>query len=206
MSGLLIWTSNQWKIDMYSKILSDLELGDLDIYYLSDFEDVPDPIENADTVKGNALLKAKYYSSKFDIDVLAGDAGFAIKALDWKPWVKARRWGGELDDDVSDEEFLEFFLDKIKDLPVNDDGLIEASFPFVRCIYTTDGREYYQEGSIEIYLQKTPREPIKQWWPVQSCLVYPDGRHAYDIDEDDPIWEKNFQVSWLRKLLSNLNT
>jgi len=203
MTKLLIGTNNRSKINMYKNIFSELEIDIDNIYYLDDFDSIPEPVENGYTVKDNALLKAKYYNKKFDMNVLADDAGFAIKVLDWKPWVKARRWWWQLDDDVSDEDFLDFFMDKIKDLPGNDSWLLKASFPFVRCLYLKEWKNtYYQKDKIDVYLQKKARKPIKDGWPVQSCLVYPDGRHAYDIPKDDPIWKENFKVDWLIDLLN----
>ncbi len=54
--------------------------------------DIP---ETADTLEGNALLKAQYVKEHFGYDCFADDTGLEVKALDNAPGVYSARYAGE---------------------------------------------------------------------------------------------------------------
>jgi len=198
MNTLLIATTNPGKIRMYQNmfLMSGLDES-IDFKFLSDFPNAPEsPEENGDSPKANALIKAKYYANKLGLATLADDAGFSIDALGGKPGVMARRWAGELPDTISDEDWITFYLDQVKDLPAAPDApttqwgdLIKGSFPFARCLYLPNGMAYYQEEKIDCFFSKTPRRPYKAGWPLSSMRILLDGRHEMDVPDTDPTWE-----------------
>lgn len=197
MQKLLIATGNAAKISMFRNMLSGLE--NVDLVFLSDLENVPEsPDENWKTPEDNAFLKAKYYWDHFSIPTLADDAWFEVDALNWEPWTMARRWWWELPDSVSDEDWLEFFLDKIKDV---DWDLLSASFPFSRCLYVPWEKPRFQTEKIRFKLSRIPRKPYKKWWPLSSLRVFDDWRHEMDVPLDDPLWENQVNREWLLNLL-----
>lgn len=55
------------------------------------FEDIP---ETADTIEGNARMKARYVSEKFGVDCFADDTGLEVDALGGAPGVHTARYGG----------------------------------------------------------------------------------------------------------------
>jgi len=91
MKKLVFATNNLHKLTEVRAILepmySIISLSDLDCY-----DDIP---ETADTLEGNALLKAQYISNKFELDCFADDTGLEIDALDGKPGVYSARFAGE---------------------------------------------------------------------------------------------------------------
>ncbi|MGE8340686.1 MAG: non-canonical purine NTP diphosphatase [Flavobacterium sp.] len=56
------------------------------------FEDIP---ETADTIEGNAILKADYVTQKYGYDCFADDAGLEVNALNGEPGVYSARYAGE---------------------------------------------------------------------------------------------------------------
>jgi XTP/dITP diphosphohydrolase len=66
------------------KILSLEDIGCL--------EDIP---ETADTIEGNAILKANYVSQKYGYDCFADDTGLEVAALNGEPGVYSARYAGE---------------------------------------------------------------------------------------------------------------
>ena len=66
------------------KILSLEDIGCL--------EDIP---ETADTIEGNAILKANYVSSKYGCDCFADDTGLEVEILNGVPGVYSARYAGE---------------------------------------------------------------------------------------------------------------
>ena len=55
-------------------------------------EDIP---ETADTIEGNAILKADYVTQKYGFDCFADDTGLEIDALNGEPGVYSARYAGE---------------------------------------------------------------------------------------------------------------
>lgn len=55
------------------------------------FEDIP---ETADTIEGNAILKANYVSDKYGLDCFADDTGLEIEELNGEPGVYSARYAG----------------------------------------------------------------------------------------------------------------
>lgn len=62
---------------------------------LKDFEAIPEPEETEDTLEGNALLKASYYSRHFNVACVADDSGLEVNALNGAPGVYSARYAGE---------------------------------------------------------------------------------------------------------------
>lgn len=56
------------------------------------FEDIP---ETADTIEGNAILKADYVTQKYGYDCFADDTGLEVNALNGEPGVYSARYAGE---------------------------------------------------------------------------------------------------------------
>ena len=79
---------------------------------LKNFEDIPEPEENAETFEENALIKAKYYAEKFNIPALADDSGYTIEAFPEKFGVRTKREIQADNDIVWLEKFLEMMQDQ----------------------------------------------------------------------------------------------
>ena len=74
------------------------------------FEEIP---ETADTIEGNAILKANYISQNYGFDCFADDTGLEVDSLDGQPGVYSARYAGEqrnADDNMN--KLLEQLLDK----------------------------------------------------------------------------------------------
>lgn len=56
------------------------------------FEEIP---ETADTIEGNAILKADYVTKNYGYDCFADDSGLEVDALDGAPGVFSARYAGE---------------------------------------------------------------------------------------------------------------
>ena len=58
-------------------------------------EEIP---ETADTIEGNAILKANYVTLKYGFDCFADDTGLEVEALNGAPGVYSARYAGEQKD------------------------------------------------------------------------------------------------------------
>lgn len=91
MKKIIFATNNRHKLDEVSQILA----GKVEILSLEDIgchDDIP---ETADTLDGNALLKARFVKEKFGYDCFADDTGLEIESLGNEPGVYSARYAGE---------------------------------------------------------------------------------------------------------------
>lgn len=72
-------------------------------------EDIP---ETADTIEGNAILKANYVSEKYGYDCFADDTGLEVEVLNGAPGVYSARYAGE-QKDANDN--MDKLLSELKD-------------------------------------------------------------------------------------------
>ncbi|PZX94223.1 non-canonical purine NTP pyrophosphatase [Flavobacterium aquariorum] len=56
------------------------------------YEEIP---ETADTIEGNAIMKANYITEKYGYDCFADDTGLEVEALSGEPGVYSARYAGE---------------------------------------------------------------------------------------------------------------
>ncbi|MDP3944476.1 MAG: non-canonical purine NTP diphosphatase [Lutibacter sp.] len=87
---LVFATNNKHKLEEVQAMLTNFEIVSLaDIHC---FEDIP---ETADTLEGNAILKANFITEKFGLDCFADDTGLEVAALNNEPGVYSARYAGE---------------------------------------------------------------------------------------------------------------
>ena len=89
---LLIGTKNRDKFNEIREILSDL---DFELLSAADYEELPDVVEDKDTIEGNAIKKAEEMALRSKMYVLADDTGLFVDALDGDPGVYSARYAGE---------------------------------------------------------------------------------------------------------------
>ena len=97
MKKIVFATNNQHKLQEVREILGK----SLDIVSLQDVgcqEDIP---ETADTLEGNALMKARYVKEHYGYDCFADDTGLEVAALNNAPGVYSARYAGESKDSVA---------------------------------------------------------------------------------------------------------
>lgn len=73
------------------------------------FDEIP---ETADTIEGNAILKANYVSENYGYNCFADDTGLEVAALNGEPGVYSARYAGERKDATDNMDKL---LDNLKD-------------------------------------------------------------------------------------------
>ena len=88
---LVFATNNKHKLDEIRAILGDkIEL--LSLNEINCHDDIP---ETADTLQGNALIKARYIYDKFGMNCFADDTGLEVDSLGGEPGVYSARYAGE---------------------------------------------------------------------------------------------------------------
>lgn len=100
---LVIATKNKGKKREIETLLATLPV---EIFSLTDFPEVPDVVEDADTLEGNAAKKALASLAYFKMPALADDTGLEVDALDGRPGVFSARYAGEDGNAVANRALL----------------------------------------------------------------------------------------------------
>ena len=106
MKKLVFATNNAHKLSEVRAILAP-QYEIISLAELNCFDDIP---ETADTLEGNALLKAQYVFDKFHVNCFADDTGLEVDALNGAPGVFSARYAGEDNNAQNNMEKLLFNL------------------------------------------------------------------------------------------------
>ncbi|MBQ5664003.1 MAG: non-canonical purine NTP diphosphatase [Bacteroidaceae bacterium] len=99
---LVFATNNKHKLEEMRAILG----GKVELLSLADIgcnDDIP---ETADTLEGNALIKARHIYGKYSLACFADDTGLEVDALGGAPGVYSARYAGENNDSEANMQKL----------------------------------------------------------------------------------------------------
>ena len=128
-------TNNPHKLEEARSILA----GRLKVLSLADINCHDDIPETADTLEGNALIKARWVKDKYGYDCFADDTGLMVDALGGAPGVYSARFAG---DHCSPDDNIKLLLEKLKG-----EENREARFVTVVALIIDD-QEYLFEGEV----------------------------------------------------------
>lgn len=89
--NLVFASNNKNKIREIQSILPET-IKILSLEEIGCHEEIP---ETADTIEGNAILKANYVTERYGYDCFADDTGLEVHALNGEPGVYSARYAGE---------------------------------------------------------------------------------------------------------------
>ncbi|MFA7445976.1 MAG: non-canonical purine NTP diphosphatase [Flavobacteriaceae bacterium] len=133
---LVFASNNKHKIQEIKALLPDSFI----IKSLEDIgctEDIP---ETADTIEGNAALKADYVTQKYGLPCFADDSGLEVEALNGAPGVHSARYAGE---QKNDNDNIEKLLTELQGKTNR-----KARFKTVIAL-NSNGKQHLFEGIIE---------------------------------------------------------
>ncbi|HEU5149375.1 MAG TPA: RdgB/HAM1 family non-canonical purine NTP pyrophosphatase [Iamia sp.] len=114
-------------------------------------EDVPDVVEDAPDLVGNARLKAEALAAATGLPALSDDTGLEVDALGGRPGVRSARYAGE---DGNAAANIAKLLGELADVPA---ARRTARFRTVAMVRWPDGRELAAEGVVEGVIVDAPR-------------------------------------------------
>jgi len=129
-------TNNVHKLQEVKEILNN----NLELLSLQDINCNTDIAETADTLEGNALLKARFVYENYHLDCFGDDTGLEVEALNGAPGVYSARYAGEGHDSEAN----------IKKLLHNLEGIENRKAQF-RTVFALilNGKEHLFEGIIK---------------------------------------------------------
>ncbi len=91
MKQIVFATNNKNKLREMREIMEGL----YEVLSLDDIGCHEEIIEDADTIEGNAKIKADFVTNKYHVDCFADDTGLEVEALGGAPGVYSARYAGE---------------------------------------------------------------------------------------------------------------
>lgn len=187
---LVFATSNTHKAAEIGKLLP----AGIELLTLKDLDPGTDIPETAETLEGNAILKADYLTEHFGYNCFADDTGLEVTALHGEPGVRSARYAGE---HRSDPDNIAKLLDRLA-------GSNDRSAQFRTVIaLNMDGEQYLFEGSVPGTIIDTPRGD--QGFGYDPVFVPAGSNRTFaemSMDEKNQLSHRSMA---LRKMLSFLH-
>jgi XTP/dITP diphosphohydrolase len=137
---LVLATANPDKAVEIAAILGD------GIDLLTRPPEVPDVVEDGETLEDNARLKAVAIAAATGRPAIADDTGFEVEALGGRPGVRAARYAGE---DATYEDNVAKLLAELAEAGAAGPAQRRARFRTVAIVCWPDGREVLVDGTVD---------------------------------------------------------
>lgn len=144
MKDIIFATNNPHKL----KEARELCQGSFNVLSLDDIgchDDIP---ETADTLEGNALIKAQWVADKYGLDCFADDTGLLVDALNGEPGVYSARYAGP---HCSPDDNMDLLLKKL-------DGIKNRNATFATVVaLISGGQQHLFRGEVTGEIASSPR-------------------------------------------------
>ena len=184
-------TGNPYKLKEIKSAINSFEIVGLKDLGIT--EEIP---ETGDTLKKNALQKAKYVYEKTGLDCFSDDTGLEIEALDYRPGVYSAMYAGS---DCNAENNMRKVLEELGEAPNRN-----AQFKTVIALIL-QGKEYFFEGVVkgEILKEKKGKDGFG-YDPIFRPIGYKESFAEMSIDQKNEISHRGLAVNKLIKFLASL--
>lgn len=176
---VVVATGNAHKLVEIEAILSKVMPG-MSFVALGQLGDFPDPEENGQTFRDNALIKAMAALDEVDcVAAIADDSGICVDALDGAPGIYSARYAGEHGNDAANNQKL---LAELADVADEDRT---ARFHSTVALVYRDGSVLVGEGDCEGVIGHEPKgqngfgyDPL--FWPEDA-----PGKTMAELEPDE---------------------
>ncbi len=138
MNQLLLATRNKHKAVEFQQLLADLHI---EVLTLERFPGIAEVVEDADTLEGNAMKKAREVFLEAGLPTLADDTGLEVYYLNGEPGVYSSRYAGE---NATYADNVKKLLRELRGVPARRRG---ARFRCVLALVTPGEKEHIAEGA-----------------------------------------------------------
>ena len=142
---LVLATANAGKIKELCELLKNIPVV---VKGLSDYPSFPEPVEDGETFRENAVKKALATSRHLGVAALADDSGLCVKALGGAPGIHSARYGGE---GLTDADRCRLMLAAMRGKKDR-----EAAFMCVAALAFPDCEVHTWEGRVEGLITEAP--------------------------------------------------
>ena len=136
--------------DKFKELHYGLSSLDIELISLYEFPEIKEIIEDGETLKDNALIKARTVHKITSLPSISDDTGLEVDALNGAPGVFTARYAGE---NCNYLDNVNKMLEEMKDIPKNKRG---ATFKTVMA-YVDDNMELTSEGIVQGTITRTKK-------------------------------------------------
>jgi XTP/dITP diphosphohydrolase len=184
-------TGNPNKLKEIKSAINNFEI--IGLKDLGITEEIP---ETGDTLKKNALQKAKYVYDKTGLDCFSDDTGLEIEALNYRPGVYSAMYAGP---DCNAENNMQKVLKALEESPNRN-----AQFKTVIALILK-GEEYYFEGVVSgVILKEKSGKGGFGYDPIFKPVGYKESFAEMSIAQKNEISHRGLAVKKLVKFLASL--
>lgn len=140
---IVVATNNAHKVEEIGRVLAQLGWECLPLRECGTY---PEPVEDASTFEGNALIKARAAHENTGLAALADDSGLMVDALDGAPGVHSARFASEDGGNSGDEANNAKLLRLLEGVP---DAERTARYVCALAFVDEDGTETVVRGTCE---------------------------------------------------------
>tara|TARA_B100000768_G_scaffold50933_1_gene49645 strand:+ start:168 stop:749 length:582 start_codon:yes stop_codon:yes gene_type:complete len=191
VNKIVFATGNPNKLKEVSSVIKEFEIIGLRDVKIT--EEIP---ETGDTLKKNALQKAKYVYDKTGLDCFSDDTGLEIEALNNRPGVYSAMYAGP---DCNAENNMQKVLEELGEAPNR-----AAQFKTVIALIL-QGKEYFFEGVVKggILKEKKGKDGFG-YDPIFKPFGYKESFAEMSIAQKNEISHRGLAVKKLVKFLASL--
>ncbi len=191
MKKIILATHNLHKMEEMRDVLKDLAIDILTLEQFPNIEDIP---ETGETMKENALIKARTVNRLTGIPAIGDDTGLEVETLNGAPGVYSARYAGE---NASFEDNINKLLTEMK-IKVDRNAQFRTVTVFV------DGKdELIAEGKIDGLITKEPKGA--NGFGYDPVFYIPELKRTFaelSAEEKNKISHRGLALQKLCKLLS----
>lgn len=193
MTDLLLASSNENKKREFNQILKKVGFN---VITPADINlDISGIVEDADTFKGNAFIKADYLRKRTSLPVIADDSGLVVDALSGEPGVYSARYAGP---DKNNEDNIRKLL---KNLEGVEQDKRTAHFVCALCMIFPNGEKIEVQG--EVSGKITFEKHGESGFGYDPVFLYDDNKTFAQMSSDEKNEISHRKVA-LNKLLEKL--
>lgn len=193
MTDLLLASSNENKKREFNQILKKVGFN---VITPDDINlDISGIVEDAETFKGNAFIKADYLRKKTSLPVIADDSGLVVDALSGEPGVYSARYAGP---DKNNEDNIRKLL---KNLEGVEQDKRTAHFVCALCMLFPNGEKIEVQG--EVSGKITFEKRGESGFGYDPVFMYEDNKTFAQMSSDEKNEISHRKVA-LNKLLEKL--
>ena len=191
MKKIVFATGNPNKLKEVNSAINSFEI--IGLKSLDITEEIP---ETGDTLKKNALQKAKYIYDKTGLDCFSDDTGLEIEALNCRPGVYSAMYAGP---SCNAESNMRKVLQELREIPSR-----AGQFKTVIALIL-NGKEYFFEGVVmgEILKEKSGKDGFG-YDPIFRPVGYKASFAEMTISQKNEISHRGLAVKKLVKFLASV--
>lgn len=184
-------THNKNKLKEVAALLPNIEL--LSLTDIGCTEDIP---ETANTLEGNAKIKANHVTEKYGYACFADDTGLLVDALNGEPGVYSARYAGE---NANSENNMDLLLKNLEGVSNR-----AAHFKTIVCLNLNNEQHLFEGVCNGTILEKRQGEKGFGYDPIFTPNGYNVSFAEMSLEEKGKISHRGLAVQKLIQFLQNL--